>query len=128
LQESYAREGKLDQALAIRACIRRLRSSSIGVPLDPGNLLNHQGQIGKSLVFEIVVSNQGPLWGTDVYTLDSFLAVAAAHAGIVRIGERGLVKVMIRDTSKEVFQGSLSNGVQSHSWGPYQIGYRVAKP
>src|SRR3712207_7272398 len=39
LQERYARDGKLDEALAIRARVRQLRGDLLGVRPDPGNLI-----------------------------------------------------------------------------------------
>jgi len=33
------------------------------------------------------------IWGSEVYTYDSHLATAAIHAGVLKAGQRGIVKV-----------------------------------
>src|SRR5262245_52005543 len=96
LQERYAREGKLDEALAIRARVRQLRSDLLGVRIDSGNLSEcGAGDVGRVLLIEVVGRVEGSVWGTDVYTADSRLGPAAVHAGAIREGERGLVRVTL---------------------------------
>jgi len=36
--------------------------------------------------------NNAALWGSDIYTLDSTLGMAAVHAGVVKAGQTGVVK------------------------------------
>src|SRR4029078_2690572 len=82
MQEGYARDGKLDEALAIRARVRQLRGDLLGVRTDPGNLTEFTvAAIGRILLFEITGRPEGSVWGTDIYTTDSRLAAAAVHAG-----------------------------------------------
>ena len=124
LQQSYAREGKLDEALAIRAQINQLQVVQGGAEPDPGTLVGLQGEIGKSFLFDVVGETSGPLWGTDVYTSDSSLAAAAVHAGKVRPGERKAVRVTIVQPPPS-FKGSTRNGVTSSAYGPFQGAFRV---
>ena len=69
---------------------------------------------------------QGSLWGTDTYTLDSTLALAAVHAGVVRPGQNGVVKVTIL-APQAAFQGSQRNGVTSSHYGNYPGAYKIVK-
>ena len=63
---------------------------------DPGNLTNYQNQPGKAFVFKVTGRTAGGfVWGTDVYTTDSTLAMAAVHAGVLKAGQAGYVRVAI---------------------------------
>ena len=124
LQVTHAKEGQLDEALAIREQIRQLKGHQGGAVPDPGNLVGLHTQIGQSFLFDVTGSTNGAIWGTDVYTSDSTLAVAAVHAGKVRPGERKAVRVTIVQPPA-AFQGSTRNGVSSASYGPYPGAYRV---
>jgi hypothetical protein len=126
MQERYAREGKLDEALAIRARIRQLRSDLLGVRPDPGNLTGFgPGDIGRSLLFDAIGRAEGSLWGTDVYTADSRLAAVAVHAGLLREGERGLIRVTFVDGDGRDYPGSTRHGIQSYDYASYPLAYRV---
>jgi hypothetical protein len=128
LQQRYAREGKLDEALAIRARVRQLRGDLLGVRPDPGNLTEFTPmEAGRVLLVEVVGRTDGSVWGTDAYTADSRLATAAVHAGALREGERGLVRVTILDGSDRPFAGSDRNGVQSFDYAGYPVAYRVER-
>ena len=67
----------------------------------------------------------GPLWGTDVYTGDSAIAVAAVHAGLVKAGDSAIVKVTVEHPLPR-YAGSVQNGVTSHEFGPYGTAFRLA--
>jgi len=84
-------------------------------------------EAGRTVLIEVVGRTDGSLWGTDIYTADSRLATAAVHAGAVREGERGLVRVTIVDSAEETFAGSQRNGVQSFDYANYPVGYRVER-
>lgn len=126
LQKELFRSGDLGGALATFVQIQALKTKAENVLPDPGNLLQY-AQIGKSLRFRVVGTSQGPLWGTDQYTADSLLAVAAVHAGALEDGEEGVVKVTILDLTGVPIIGAFRNGVSSMDWGPYRVGYRVAR-
>src|SRR5206468_3372559 len=96
LQSAYVKEGLLDEALAIRDRVRQLRTRLLNARPDPGTLVEYQlADEGKEALFEVVGSNDGTIWGTDVYTADSPLGKAAVHAGLLRPGERGVVRATI---------------------------------
>ncbi|MDB5312509.1 MAG: hypothetical protein JWO38_6711 [Gemmataceae bacterium] len=128
LQERYARDGKLDEALAIRARVRQLRGDLLGVRPDPGNLVEFgPAEVGRHFLFEVVGRTDGSVWGTDAYTADSRLAAAAVHAGAVRVGERGLVRVTILDGTAREYTGTTHNEVSSYDYAAYPVAFRVER-
>ncbi|MFO0879237.1 MAG: LCCL domain-containing protein [Gemmataceae bacterium] len=128
LQEAHARAGRLDEALAIRDRLRTLRATLLQAQPDPGNLGHlREAQPGTSLLFEVTGSADGVVWGTDIYTGDSTLAVAAVHAGLLAVGERGVVRVTLVDTLNVTFTGSERNGVWSEDFSSWPIGYRLQR-
>jgi hypothetical protein len=128
MQAEFMKEGKLDEALAVRNRLRGLRSDLFGVKPDPGNLTEFgSADYGKSLVFEVVGSADGNIWGTDVYTGDSRLAVAAVHSGAVRVGERALVRVTLSSGNERTFDGSERYGIRSLDYGNYSLAFRVER-
>jgi hypothetical protein len=94
---------------------------------DPGNLNNFREQIGKTFVFKVTgaVPNGGgtPVWGTETYTVDSNLAVAAVHAGVLRSGQTGAVRVTIVGHVQQ-FTSTSQNGITSNGYNGYP-GYRI---
>jgi hypothetical protein len=126
LQKDLFRAGELGKALATFVQIQVLKSRAVNVLPDPGNMLGH-AIVGKSFVFRVTGSNDGPVWGSDIYTADSHLATAAVHAGAVELGEEGLIRVRVVDMSGVQVRGSLQNVVSSMDWGYYPVGYRVTK-
>lgn len=128
LQQRYAREGLLDEALAIRDRVRQLRGDLLGVRPDPGNLTEFTpADAGRTLLVEVTGRTDGSVWGTDTYTSDSRLATVAVHAGVVRAGERGLVRVVLLDGAGRVFTGSERNEVQSFDYANYPVAYRIER-
>jgi hypothetical protein len=93
---------------------------------DPGSLMTYQDKIGKTFWFRVTGAINGSLWGTDVYTADSSLAVAAVHADVLRMGQTGVVKVTMVG-SPQVFTGSTRNGVTSQPYGPFLAAFKVSK-
>src|SRR5262245_17604999 len=67
----------------------------VNVQPDPGYLTNFQHQVGQSFYFRVTGAINGSVWGSDVYTTDSQLSMVAVHAGVVNIGQTGIVKVTI---------------------------------
>jgi hypothetical protein len=79
---------------------------------------------GTTYYFRVTGVPDGGLWGTDVYTADSVLAVAAVHAGAVKVGESAVVRVTVVPPLAH-YQGSVRNGVTSHDFGRFGAAYRV---
>jgi hypothetical protein len=117
---------------------------------DPGNLLRFQGLVGKSFYFQVTggapratgrrggggfagsggaagpVAVGGVVYGSGTYTTDSTLALAAVHAGVLKEGETGLVKVTVLGPQAS-FAGTTRNGVTSSAFGFYPASYKVSK-
>ena len=68
--------------------------------------------------------NTGAVWGTGVYTDDSSLATAAVHAGIVKVGQKAVVKVTILPGEQQ-YTGSDRNGIISIDWRDWLGSYRI---
>ena len=69
---------------------------------------------------------EGPLWGTDIYTGDSALAVAAVHAGLVKPGESAVLKVTVVAPLARNIKGCVRHGVTSHDFGRYGSAYKLS--
>lgn len=94
---------------------------------DPGSLTAYQQpqHIGKTYVFRVTGAvNGGTIWGTGTYTLDSSLAMAAVHAGVLKVGQTGNVKVTIFGPMAG-FVGSTQNGVTSSPYANYPGAYQI---
>jgi hypothetical protein len=103
-----------------------VKTAAAGSPLaDPGSLAAFQGQVGKTLVVRVTGAKPGTglAWGTDVYTLDSALSVVAVHAGILKPGQTGLMRVTLIG-KVQGFLASTKNGIVSSGYGP-SAGFRV---
>ncbi len=130
MQDGYTREAKLDEAVAIRDAIRKLRRTGMTVLTYPdanggyGGLISYRGQSGKVLHFEVVGSNSGSIYGSDIYTDDSDLSTAAVHAGLLKVGEKGVVKVTILQ-GQESHASSTRHGITSSAWSNYPGSYKV---
>ncbi len=64
------------------------------------------------------------VWGTDVYTDDSYLPTAAVHAGILQDGETKQVFVRLLP-GRESYTGSNRNGVMSQDWDSWGGSYEI---
>ena len=59
-------------------------------------------------------------------TADSRLAVAAVHAGVLKVGETGIVKVQVVP-ALNAYVGSTQNGVSTSDYGPWHGSYQIIK-
>jgi hypothetical protein len=88
---------------------------------DPGDLQAYAGKFGTKLIFTVTGNVQGAIYGSDVYTVDSTLATAAVHAGVLKQGQTGNVHLEIVQ-SPPAFNSSTKNGVTSFAWNAYPPG------
>lgn len=58
------------------------------------------------------------LWGTDLYTDDSSVCTAAAHAGLITLQGGGTVTIEIRSGAGS-YAASSRNGIVSQAWGQH---------
>ena len=124
LQDNYTRAAKLDEAVAIREIIRQMKVSHLKVLPNPGSLTEYRDRIGESFFFDVTGESGYSVWGSEVYTDDSYLATATVHAGVLKVGQRGIVKVTIYK-SPDAHRGSTQNGVTTFNWGAYTASYTV---
>jgi len=132
MEELKIRGGPPGETRVKVADVRSLRSmavedeDNVAVAPDPGNLKAQENQVGKTFKFKVTGAVNGSVWGTDVYTTDSTLATVAVHAGVLKAGQTGVVKVKIV-TPPPQFQGSTKNGVTTGPWNAYPGAYQVSK-
>lgn len=97
----------------------------------PLTALSWRDRLGEQFDVALVGCSQngsaiGSLWGTDVYTCDSNLGLAAVHAGLLKVGEQGTVTVIIVK-SPDAHVGSTRNGITSAGWGTYASSFVLQK-
>ena len=118
---------KLSDVRVIRSLVMGdVEADGKGVENGPANLVNFQNNVGKTFVFRVTGSTHGSVWGSDVYTADSTLAMAVVHAGILQVGQTGLVKVTIMAPPQN-FTGSTRNGITSSPYDRYPAAFRVQR-
>jgi hypothetical protein len=120
MQDRYCRKAKLEEALAIRDAINKV----LGVLPDPGNLSAVEADIGRVFLFQVTGSASGSIWGTELYTSDSHLGTAAVHAGLLQVGQKGVVRVTILP-GQPIYEGTTKNGVTSASYGEWGVSFKV---
>ncbi len=115
----FERRGRLTPAQ-----VRKLVDQGLLAGDAPPNMLGLCDAPGATYYFRVTGAVTGSLWGTDVYTGDSMLAVAAVHAGLVKPEETAVVRVTVEQPLPR-YQGSTRNGVTSHDFGQYGTAYRL---
>jgi len=116
----FERRGRLT-----RVQIRKLLDQGLLAGDAPPNMLGLCDPVGSTYYFRVTGEAAGSLWGTDIYTGDSALAIAAVHAGLVKVGETAVVKVIV-ERPRTKYEGSDRNGVASSEYGHYGTAYRLA--
>jgi hypothetical protein len=92
----------------------------------PPTMIDLCGDIGATYYFRVTGALEGQVWGTGTYTGDSMLAVAAVHAGAVKAGEQGIIKVTVVKPLTR-YQGSTQHGVISNDFGRYGMAYKLSR-
>jgi hypothetical protein len=100
--------------------------ASANVEPAPDSLMGLQANIGKTYRFRVTGDVNSSVWGTDVYTTDSALATVAVHAGVLKVGQTGVVKVTFL-APPPFFAGSTKNGVTSSPYAAFPGAYKVSK-
>ncbi|MER2564898.1 MAG: LCCL domain-containing protein [Myxococcaceae bacterium] len=122
LQDSYCQQKKLDEALAVRERIRALRN----IFPDPGPLSVQPSDIGRTLLYEVTGSTDGSVWGTEVYTSDTHLGTAAVHQGLLKPGEKGVLRVKVINGQQQ-YLGTVKNGVTSMGYGEWTVSFVMSR-
>jgi hypothetical protein len=95
-----------------------------GIDPLPESMKELRGRNGAEYLFEVTGMAGGKVWGTDVYTDDSDLAAAAVHAGVLKDGQKGVVKVTVL-AGQPTYTGSTRNGVTSSDYGTHPGSFKV---
>jgi hypothetical protein len=116
LQEGYMAQLRPDDAAAIRAQIKLLQRAT-GLAEDSPkpdkvDLSQYRDRVGQTFQFTITGSADRPVWGSMIYTDDTPIEGAAVHAGVLRSGQTGLVRVTIL-SGQQQYVGSQRNGTGS---------------
>ena len=106
--------------------LRKLLEQGFLAADAPPSIADLCNAIGATYYFRVLGAAQGPLWDIDIYTGDSSLAAAAVHAGALKAGESGVVKVTVVRPLKQ-YAGSVRNGVTSNAFGRYGSAYKLAR-
>lgn len=130
LQDGYTKAGKLDEAVAARELLKRLKEDAVTLAVggkvldDPGSLGSYRGKNGEVFFFKVTGATTRKAWGSGVYTDDSSLATAAVHAGVLKAGESGVVKVTILE-GQNSYDGSTENDVTTSGYGQWGGSFKV---
>ena len=79
--------------------------------------------IGKIYKMTITGGTGGAVWGTDIYTNDSYIPTAAVHAGQVTVGQTKDVYIKIIEGQNN-YPSSTRNGITTSSWGAWGLSYQ----
>ncbi|MGH6770430.1 MAG: LCCL domain-containing protein [Xanthobacteraceae bacterium] len=116
----FERKGRLSKGR-----LRKLLDRGFLAADAPPTMLDLCDTVGATYYFRVRGEAEGSLWGTDVYTGDSALSVAAVHAGLVKPGVSAVVKVKVVPPPTR-YQGCVRNGVASHDFGRFGSAYRLS--
>jgi hypothetical protein len=114
------------RSLALPEAVHEERVDPKGALPDPGNLKAYEAQVGKTFLFKVTGAASGTLYGTGTYTTDSRLSAAVVHSGLMKPGETGVVKVVIKGNLPS-YVGSTQNGLSSSGYGGYP-GFELTRP
>lgn len=88
-----------------------------------GNFADWSADAIKTFKVRLTGVSSGSIWGTNTYTSDSLLALAAVHAkALTTVGSTDVVSVTL-SAGMDSYIGSTQNGVSSSSWGSYGSSY-----
>jgi hypothetical protein len=85
-----------------------------------------RGRPGSSFIVQVVGAANGPVWGSGAYTDDSSIAAAAVHAGLLKPGEVGFVRVTV-EAGRDSYEASERNGVKTQPFGKFDGTFRLAR-
>ena len=87
----------------------------------------NEGDIGKIYRIAITGTTGGAIWGTDIYTSDTYIPCAAVHAGFIANGETKEVYIKVVQGLNE-YIGSTRNGVSTSGYGGWGLSYQFVSP
>ena len=107
--------------------VKKTNVAAAGPRLDAAPAFSSlRGKAGEVLYISLTGSTAGVVWGSDVYTDDSALPAAAVHAGVLKDGESGVVRITIAPAD-DVYTGSIRNGVETQNYGEWGGSFRIER-
>ena len=101
---------------------------TITLPDNAQNMQQYRGKTGPIYKITITGNINNTVWGTNIYTDDSFIPKAAVNAGVVRNGERKTVHIEMLP-GQSSYQGSNNNSAATNNYGAWGGSYKfVDKP
>ena len=92
----------------------------------PLTLVGVTAEPGQVLVYEVTGSADGVIFGTDVYTDDSSIAVAAVHSGALKPNETGTIMVSVVP-GRASYAGSFRHGIESQGCAEWSRSYTLRR-
>lgn len=77
--------------------------------------------VGQTVGVRVTGTNNGAVWGSGPYTSDSTVGMAAVHAGVLKVGETGVIRVRFTPNQQQ-YDASTANGVTTSPFGPFTAG------
>jgi len=128
LAKDLEKNGKAGDARTVRNHIETLKKGPIANVLpNPGYLTAYRNRVGQSFHFRVTGTNTGTVWGTDIYTDDSVLSTACVHAGLLTVGQTGVVKVTILP-GQQSYTGTTRNGVTTKDYAAWEGSFKIERP
>ena len=109
----FDRRGQLS-----RRQLKKLLDQNFVASEAPGGMHGLCGTPGATYYFRVTGATEGTVWGTDVYTRDSALGVAAVHAGLLKPGETAVLRLKVAPAQKS-YPGSTRHGVTTTDYGDF---------
>ena len=86
------------------------------------NATNKRGNIGSEYYYRIIGSEDGTVWGDNIFTDDSNIAKAAVLAGQCQLGQKSIVGIKMIE-GKSSYSSSNKNGVSSTTYWSWPGSY-----
>ena len=103
-----------------------MTTTTTNIPNAPTNLTNYRNKVGQTYTFKVTGKKNGRIWGgkNNIYTDDSDIATAAVHAGILKSGQSGTIKVKIL-ADQGSYPSITRNGITSIKYGKWKGAYQI---
>ncbi len=108
-----------------RRQLRKLLDQNYVATDAPSSMHGLCGTIGTTYYFRIKGAVEGQVWGTDTYTQDSSLSVAAVHAGLLKPDKTDVIRVTVV-APLESYPGTNRNDVTTSDYGNYPLAWKLS--
>lgn len=92
---------------------------------DPGTMYEYRGNIGSSYTFLVTIPEWEPIWGTQYYTDDSNIGMAAGHWYGLISGQRYVVRVTM-SAGLSSYNATTRYGITSLPWDSWPASFYFA--